>query len=48
MINLPQNNENIVFNEPENKMVPRDYQIEAYNALKGKTSSILSLPLMTA
>ena len=43
-INLPFNNENIVFNEPENKVVARDYQIEAYNELKGKTASILSLP----
>ena len=43
-INLPFNNENIIFNQPEYKVVARDYQIEAYNELKGKTSSILSLP----
>jgi len=48
MFNLPYNNENIVFNEPVHRMVARDYQIEAHNALKGKTASILSLPLMTA
>ena len=47
MICLPHNNENIVFNKPVHRMVARDYQIEAYNALKRKTASILSLPLMT-
>ena len=43
-INLPFNNENIIFDEPEQKIVARDYQIEAYNTLKGKEKSILSLP----
>ena len=43
-INLLFNNENIVLNEPKNMVVPRDYQIEAYNELKGKPAVILSLP----
>jgi superfamily II DNA or RNA helicase len=43
-INLPFNNENIIFQEPQNKIVPRDYQIEAYNKLKGLDNSILNLP----
>jgi hypothetical protein len=43
-INLPFNNENIVFNKEESKIVSREYQIEAYNQLKGLNNSILSLP----
>jgi superfamily II DNA or RNA helicase len=43
-INLPFNNENIVFNKEELKIVSREYQLEAYNQLKGLNNSILSLP----
>jgi superfamily II DNA or RNA helicase len=43
-INLPFNNENIIFNEPKINLIPRDYQIEAYDKLKGLNKSILSLP----
>lgn len=43
-INLPFNNENIVFKEPEFTIKPRDYQIEAYNKLKRLEKCILSLP----
>jgi superfamily II DNA or RNA helicase/phage anti-repressor protein len=43
-INLPFNNENIIFNETKIKITPRDYQIEAYNKLKDLNNSILNLP----
>jgi superfamily II DNA or RNA helicase len=44
-INLPFNNENIIFNNETEKIIkPRDYQIEAYNKLKGLDKCILSLP----
>lgn len=43
-INLPFNNENIIFDKSEQKIVVRDYQLDAYNTLKGKEKSILSLP----
>ena len=43
-INLPFNNENIVFNEEITTIIPRDYQLEAYTKLKGLDNCILSLP----
>ena len=43
-INLPFNNENIIFDEPETKIISREYQLEAYNKLKEKNKSILNLP----
>jgi superfamily II DNA or RNA helicase len=43
-INLPFNNENIIFNELKLNIIPRDYQIEAYKKLKNLDKSILSLP----
>jgi len=44
-INLPFNNENIIFNEEiKEEIKPREYQIEAYNKLKNLNNSILSLP----
>jgi superfamily II DNA or RNA helicase len=44
-INLPFNNENIIFNNKIEEIIkPRDYQIEAYNKLKELDKCILSLP----
>ena len=43
-INLPFNNENIIVETEENVIISRNYQIEAYNKLKGLNKSILSLP----
>ena len=44
-INLPFNNENIIFEDKIKEIIkPRDYQIEAYNKLKGLDNCILSLP----
>jgi superfamily II DNA or RNA helicase len=43
-INLPFNNENIIFREEIITIVPRDYQLEAYNKLKNLNNCILSLP----
>ena len=44
-INLAFNNENIIFNEEiKEEIIPRDYQLEAYDKLKGLDKCILSLP----
>jgi superfamily II DNA or RNA helicase len=43
-INLPFNNENIIFKEILTNIIPRDYQLEAYNKLKNLDNAILSLP----
>ena len=43
-INLPFNNENIIFKEIKEKIKPRDYQLEAYTKLKNLDKCILSLP----
>ena len=44
-INLPYNNQTFITNTvPNIKLIPKDYQIEAYNTLKNYDKSILSLP----
>jgi superfamily II DNA or RNA helicase len=43
-INLPFNNENIIFKEENATISPRNYQLEAYNKLKNLNNCILSLP----
>ena len=43
-INLPFNNQTITLNIKNNKLIPKDYQLEAYNALKEHDKCILSLP----
>jgi len=45
-INLPFNNQTIItnLNKVETKIIPKDYQLEAYNVLKNHDKCILSLP----
>ena len=43
-INLPFNNENIETKEIITEIIPRDYQLEAYDKLKKLDNAILSLP----
>ena len=44
-INLPFNNQTFVINKNDKfKLIPKDYQIEAYNTLKSYNRTILSMP----
>ena len=43
-INLPFNNQTIMVNTNNNKLIPKEYQLDAYNILKNHNKCILSLP----
>jgi superfamily II DNA or RNA helicase/phage anti-repressor protein len=43
-INLPFNNQTIMVNIKNNKLIPKDYQLDAYKQLKNHNKCVLSLP----
>jgi len=44
-INLPYENKNCVNNDPPKEIIPRDYQIEAYDKLKNSKESIFVITM---